>query len=168
MANGILKQPRRLSRGQGPSERFAGALGATPGERAVNIVGGASTVVPGVGLAAKGVGAASKATKAALAAKRLRDAQRGVSEAARKLNSLKRVNAPAYKISNAKRQVNVARDALVNAGGSVGRIRRPPAPTMMEQRALLGMRKGGVVKSSRKKSKIDGIARKGHTRAKHR
>ena len=36
-------------------------------------------------------------------------------------------------------------------------------------RALRGMKKGGLIKSSRKKSKsIDGIARKGKTRAKHR
>ena len=182
MANGFLKQPRRLSRGPGPSERFAGALGATPGERTANIVGGAATVIPGAGLAARGVASGAKAVQAALASKRLVSARKAVAEATRNLNRLRRVKASAVKINTAKQQVNVAKDALRNVGGPARVAPRRVVPTMMQQRATMGLKKGGdvksphknyshggAVKSSRKKSKsIDGIARKGHTRAPHR
>ena len=142
----FIGQPERLSRGPGPSERFAGALGATPGERTANIVGGAATVIPGAGLAARGVASGAKTVQAALASKRLVSARKAVAEATRNLNRLRRVKASAVKINTAKQQVNVAKDALRNVGGPARVAPRRVVPTMMQQRATMGLKKGGDVK----------------------
>ena len=142
----FIGQPERLSRGPGPSERFAGALGATPGERTANIVGGAATVIPGAGLAARGVASGAKVVQAALASKRLVSARKAVAEATRNLNRLRRVKASAVKINTAKQQVNVAKDALRNVGGPARVAPRRVVPTMMQQRATMGLKKGGDVK----------------------
>ena len=56
-------------------------------------------------------------------------------------------------------------------GGRRGAVIGAPVGRPYDPNRVIGAAKGGVVKSSRKKSKkskIDGIARKGHTRAPHK
>jgi hypothetical protein len=74
---------------------------------------------------------------------------------------------PAKKLAANTAKAAAAVAAAGTAGGTLGHAYDKYANESSRRRH--GYKKGGVVKSSRKKSKsIDGIARKGKTRAKHR